>query len=69
MQTMGNEERKIPSSHKEFKCKLWVMKEDSLFTQEVTMQTMGNEERKNIELTTSHTTRKESHNRNTKLTT
>ncbi|KAH9609873.1 hypothetical protein KSS87_011715 [Heliosperma pusillum] len=46
MQTMGNEERKTHCSHREFQCKLWVMKEDSLFTQGVTMQTMGNEERK-----------------------
>ncbi|KAH9615953.1 hypothetical protein KSS87_010030, partial [Heliosperma pusillum] len=29
-----------------YKCKQWVMKEDSMFTQGVTMQTMGNEERK-----------------------
>ncbi|KAH9612708.1 hypothetical protein KSS87_002450 [Heliosperma pusillum] len=29
-----------------YKCKLWVMKQDSLFTEGVTMQTMGNEERK-----------------------
>ncbi|KAH9615954.1 hypothetical protein KSS87_010030 [Heliosperma pusillum] len=41
MQTMGNEGR-----HKELQCKQWVMKEDSMFTQGVTMQTMGNEERK-----------------------
>ncbi|KAH9623331.1 hypothetical protein KSS87_021924, partial [Heliosperma pusillum] len=48
MQTMGNEERKIHSSHKELQCKQWVMKEDSSFTQGVTMQTMGNEERKTL---------------------
>ncbi|KAH9604903.1 hypothetical protein KSS87_010868 [Heliosperma pusillum] len=29
MQTMGNEERKTHSSHKELQCKQWVMKEDS----------------------------------------
>ncbi|KAH9615950.1 hypothetical protein KSS87_010030 [Heliosperma pusillum] len=48
MQTMGNEERKTHSSHKELQCKQWVMKEDSSFTQGVTMQTMGNEERKTL---------------------
>ncbi|KAH9613100.1 hypothetical protein KSS87_009387 [Heliosperma pusillum] len=43
MKTMGNEARKTHCSHKELQCKQWVMKEDSLFTQGVTMQTMGNE--------------------------
>ncbi|KAH9611192.1 hypothetical protein KSS87_019071, partial [Heliosperma pusillum] len=43
---MGNEERKTHWSHKELQCKQWVMKDDSLFTQGVTMQTTGNEERK-----------------------
>ncbi|KAH9607568.1 hypothetical protein KSS87_013441 [Heliosperma pusillum] len=44
MQTMGKEARKTQCSHKELQCKKWVMKEDSSFTQGVTMQTMGNEE-------------------------
>ncbi|KAH9623328.1 hypothetical protein KSS87_021922, partial [Heliosperma pusillum] len=44
---MGNEERKTHCSQKELQCKQLVMKEDSLFTQGVTIQTMvGNEERK-----------------------
>ncbi|KAH9602936.1 hypothetical protein KSS87_018202 [Heliosperma pusillum] len=43
MKTMGNEARKTHCSNKELQCKQWVMKEDSLFTQGVTMQTMGNE--------------------------
>ncbi|KAH9612336.1 hypothetical protein KSS87_017781, partial [Heliosperma pusillum] len=30
MQTMGNEERKTHSSHKELQCKQWVMKEGRL---------------------------------------
>ncbi|KAH9613102.1 hypothetical protein KSS87_009387, partial [Heliosperma pusillum] len=38
MKTMGNEARKTHCSHKELQCKQWVMKEDSLFTQGVTMQ-------------------------------
>ncbi|KAH9603380.1 hypothetical protein KSS87_003855 [Heliosperma pusillum] len=46
MQTMGNEARKTHCSHKELHCKQWVIKEDSLFTEGVTMQTMGNEARK-----------------------
>ncbi|KAH9608127.1 hypothetical protein KSS87_013387, partial [Heliosperma pusillum] len=45
MQTMGDKERKTHCSQKELQCKLWVLKEDSLFTEGVTMQTMGNEER------------------------
>ncbi|KAH9612803.1 hypothetical protein KSS87_021483 [Heliosperma pusillum] len=40
---MGNE---AWSSHKELQCKQWVMQEDTLFIQGVTMQTMGNEGRK-----------------------
>ncbi|KAH9621793.1 hypothetical protein KSS87_016776 [Heliosperma pusillum] len=43
---MGIEARKTHCSHKELQCKQWVMKQDSLFTQGVTMQTMGNEARK-----------------------
>ncbi|KAH9610107.1 hypothetical protein KSS87_003086, partial [Heliosperma pusillum] len=44
---MGNEARKNHYSHKELQCKQWVInKEDSLFTQGVTMQTMGNEAKK-----------------------
>ncbi|KAH9613069.1 hypothetical protein KSS87_017510 [Heliosperma pusillum] len=46
MQTMGNEARKNHYSHKELQCKQWVMKEDTFFTQGVTMQTMGNEAKK-----------------------
>ncbi|KAH9610018.1 hypothetical protein KSS87_004431 [Heliosperma pusillum] len=30
MQTMGNEERKTHSSHKELQCKQWVMKQGRL---------------------------------------
>ncbi|KAH9607381.1 hypothetical protein KSS87_019128 [Heliosperma pusillum] len=41
MQTMGNEDKKTHCSHKELQCKQWVMKEDSLFSQGVTMQTIG----------------------------
>ncbi|KAH9617417.1 hypothetical protein KSS87_004449 [Heliosperma pusillum] len=39
---MGIEARKTHCSFKELQCKQWVMKEDTLFTQGVTMQTMGN---------------------------
>ncbi|KAH9610015.1 hypothetical protein KSS87_004431 [Heliosperma pusillum] len=46
MQTMGNVAWKTYCSHKELQCKQWVMKEDTLFTQGVTMQTMGNVGRK-----------------------
>ncbi|KAH9613221.1 hypothetical protein KSS87_000708 [Heliosperma pusillum] len=46
MQTMGDKARKTHRSHKELQCKQWVIKEESLFTQGVTMQTMGNEARK-----------------------
>ncbi|KAH9609883.1 hypothetical protein KSS87_020870 [Heliosperma pusillum] len=46
MQTMGNKPRKTHCLHKELQCKQCVMKEDSLFTQGVTMQTMRNEGRK-----------------------
>ncbi|KAH9604376.1 hypothetical protein KSS87_007671 [Heliosperma pusillum] len=42
---MGNEQRKTHCSHKDYKWKQWVIKEDSLFTQGVTMQIMGNERR------------------------
>ncbi|KAH9619625.1 hypothetical protein KSS87_001912 [Heliosperma pusillum] len=42
---MGDEERKPHCSQKELPSKLWVMKEDSLFTKGVTLQTMGNEGR------------------------
>ncbi|KAH9619630.1 hypothetical protein KSS87_001913 [Heliosperma pusillum] len=45
MQTTGDEERTTHYSHKEVQWKQWVMKEDSLFRQGVTMQTMGNEGR------------------------
>ncbi|KAH9612292.1 hypothetical protein KSS87_012472 [Heliosperma pusillum] len=41
MQTMGNEERKTPCSHKELRFKQWVMKEDSLFTQGVCSDIIG----------------------------
>ncbi|KAH9602983.1 hypothetical protein KSS87_001889 [Heliosperma pusillum] len=44
MQTMGNEGRLIIHTSS-YKCKQWVMKEDRLFTQRVTMQTMGNDGR------------------------
>ncbi|KAH9612430.1 hypothetical protein KSS87_001389, partial [Heliosperma pusillum] len=40
-QTLGDEERKTHCSHKELRFKQWVIKEDSSFTQGVTMQTMG----------------------------
>ncbi|KAH9609877.1 hypothetical protein KSS87_018665, partial [Heliosperma pusillum] len=40
MQTLGDGERKTHCSHKELRFKQWVMKEDSSFTQRVTMQTM-----------------------------
>ncbi|KAH9608158.1 hypothetical protein KSS87_019073 [Heliosperma pusillum] len=43
---MRDEERKTHCLQKELQCKLWVMKQDSLFTEGVTKQTMGNEERK-----------------------
>ncbi|KAH9612462.1 hypothetical protein KSS87_016299, partial [Heliosperma pusillum] len=43
---VGNEAKKTHCSHKELQCNQWIMKEDSLFTQGVTMQTMGNEARK-----------------------
>ncbi|KAH9615959.1 hypothetical protein KSS87_010030 [Heliosperma pusillum] len=43
MQTMGDEERKTHCSNKEVRFKQRVMKEDSFFTQGVTMKTMGNE--------------------------
>ncbi|KAH9607846.1 hypothetical protein KSS87_012617, partial [Heliosperma pusillum] len=33
--------RQTHCSHKELQCKQWVMKEDSLFTQGVTMQQRG----------------------------
>ncbi|KAH9616666.1 hypothetical protein KSS87_014058, partial [Heliosperma pusillum] len=46
MRTMCNEERKIHGTHKEIQCKKWVIKEDLLFTQRVTMHIMGNEGRK-----------------------
>ncbi|KAH9618672.1 hypothetical protein KSS87_020478 [Heliosperma pusillum] len=42
LQKKGIEARKTHCSHKELQCKQWVMKEDTLFTQGVTMQTMGN---------------------------
>ncbi|KAH9611195.1 hypothetical protein KSS87_019072, partial [Heliosperma pusillum] len=44
-QTTGDEERKTHYSHKEVQWKQWVMKEDSLIRQGVTIQTMGNEGR------------------------
>ncbi|KAH9619629.1 hypothetical protein KSS87_001913, partial [Heliosperma pusillum] len=43
---MRDEERNTHCSQKELQCKLWVMKEDSLFRQGVTMRTTGDEERK-----------------------
>ncbi|KAH9602050.1 hypothetical protein KSS87_005780 [Heliosperma pusillum] len=43
---MSNEAKKTHCLHKELQCKQWVMKEDLLFTQGVTMQTMGNEAKK-----------------------
>ncbi|KAH9602981.1 hypothetical protein KSS87_015817 [Heliosperma pusillum] len=45
MQTMGEEGRLIVHI-RSYKCKQWVMKKDSLFTERVTMQTVGNEKRK-----------------------
>ncbi|KAH9610737.1 hypothetical protein KSS87_015076 [Heliosperma pusillum] len=44
---MGNEGRKSHCSQKELQRKQWVMMEDSLFRQGVTMQTTGNQGRKN----------------------
>ncbi|KAH9615117.1 hypothetical protein KSS87_020910 [Heliosperma pusillum] len=41
MQTMGDEERKTHCSNKELRFKQWVIKEDSFFTQGVTMKTNG----------------------------